>query len=207
MDVVTKANAFLLEDDWARDLPLDTTVSPPSLASADHNGHVIYIRSLTKCAAPGLRVGAVCAKGAALERLRAARLVDDFFVPGLLQETALQLVTAASWPRHLRDLRAALRAQRNAFASALRQRLGSQALPFIPTGGMHLWLHLPAGVLDHEIAERAAMAGLLVSAGRDWYPAEPAGPRLRLSFANIRPEWITEAANILGELIDAAVRP
>ena len=90
---VAGAGAFLIEDDWARDFTLDGD-PPPLLAPEDRNGHVIYVRSLTKCAAPGLRVGAICARGAALERLRAARLVDDFFVPGLLQETALQLVSA-----------------------------------------------------------------------------------------------------------------
>jgi len=104
LSATAQAGAFLIEDDWARDFALDGE-APPPLAPEDPDGHVVYVRSLTKCAAPGLRVGAICARGAALQRLRAARLVDDFFVPGLLQETALQLVTAASWPRHLRMLR------------------------------------------------------------------------------------------------------
>ena len=202
--VTAKAGAFLIEDDWARDFALDGDLPPP-LAPEDSNGHVIYVRSLTKCAAPGLRVGAVCARGAALERLRAARLVDDFFVPGILQETALQLVTAPSWPRHLRALRTALRGRRDTLAAALRRRLGPDCLIRLPAGGLHLWVALPDSVSDIDVEQRAAGAGILVSAGRHWHPAEPAAPFLRLSFAGVQAEWIesciAELAAIIRDLV------
>lgn len=197
---VAEAGAFLIEDDWARDFTLDGD-PPMPLAPEDRDGHVIYVRSLTKCAAPGLRVGAICARGAALERLRAARLVDDFFVPGILQETALQLVSAPSWPRHLRGLRAALRSRRDALAAALRHHLGPDCLPALPTGGLHLWCALPDGVPDIEVEQRAAARGILVSAGRHWYPAEPTGPFLRLSFAAAQPDWVEDCVAELAEVI------
>jgi DNA-binding transcriptional MocR family regulator len=197
---VVKAGAFLIEDDWARDFTLDGT-PPRPLAPDDRDGHVIYVRSLTKCAAPGLRVGAICARGAALQRLRAARLVDDFFVPGILQETALQLVSAPSWPRHLRALCAALRARRDALAAALRTHLGPECLPLLPAGGLHLWCALPLGVSDADVEQRVAAHGILVSAGHHWYPAEPAAAFLRLSFAAVQPGWIDDCIVDLNRLI------
>jgi DNA-binding transcriptional MocR family regulator len=197
---VVKAGAFLIEDDWARDFTLDG-MPPRPLAPDDRDGHVIYVRSLTKCAAPGLRVGAICARGAALQRLRAARLVDDFFVPGILQETALQLVSAPSWPRHLRALCTALRTRRDALAAALRVHLGPDCLPILPAGGLHLWCALPDGVSDIEVEQRAAARGILVSAGHHWYPAEPAAPFLRLSFAAAQPAWIEDCVADLTRVI------
>ena len=194
------AGAFLIEDDWARDFALEGDASPP-LAPEDRDGDVVYVRFLTKCAAPGLRVGAICARGAAFERLRAARLVDDFFVPGILQETALQLVSTPSWPRHLRLLRAALRTRRDAMAAALRTHLGKDCLPTFPIGGLHLWCALPNGVSDIEVEQRASGRGILVSAGRHWYPAEPAGSFLRLSFAAAQPDWIDECIKELTGII------
>ena len=201
-----QAGAFLIEDDWARDFALDGE-APPPLAPEDPNGHVVYVRSLTKCAAPGLRVGAICARGAALQRLRAARLVDDFFVPGLLQETALQLVTASSWSRYLKVLRAGLRDRRDTLAAALRRHLGPACLSHLPAGGLHLWLALPAGVRDSEVESRAAARGILVSAGHHWHPAEAAAPYLRLSFAGVQPEWVDGCIAELAEIVGEAAMP
>ena len=201
-----KAGAFLIEDDWARDFALDGE-APPPLAPEEPNGHVVYVRSLTKCAAPGLRVGAICARGAALQRLRAARLVDDFFVPGLLQETALQLVTASSWSRYLKVLRAGLRDRRDTLAAALRQHLGPTCLSHLPAGGLHLWVALPAGVRDSEVESRAAARGILVSAGHHWHPAEAAAPYLRLSFAGVQPEWVDGCIAELAEIVGEAAKP
>ena len=59
-------------------------------------------------AAPGLRVAALAARGPAGARLRAARVVDDFFVSGPLQHAALDLVSSAPRRAHRRRLRAGL---------------------------------------------------------------------------------------------------
>ena len=210
LDAVRAAGAFLIEDDWARDFHLDGAAALPPLAASDPDGHVVYIRSLTKCVAPGLRIGAICARGPALARLREARLVDDFFVPGLLQETALQLVTASSWPRHLAALRTALRQRRDALAVSLRRHLGPDCLAHIPAGGLHLWVRLPDGISDLGVEQRAAAGGILVSAGRHWHPAEPPAPFLRLSFAAAHPDWIEACIAQLASLVrdeGAAHRP
>ncbi len=211
LDAVRAAGAFLIEDDWARDFHLDGPAPLPPLAADDSDGHVVYIRSLTKCIAPGLRIGAICARGPALARLRDARLVDDFFVPGLLQETALQLVTAANWPRHLTGLQRALRERRDLLVGAVRRHLGEACLTAVPAGGLHLWIRLPPQVDDLEVERRAAMQGILVSAGRHWHPAEPPTPFLRLSFAAARSEWIdatlAQLASVVGKDWGSAPSP
>ena len=203
LDCVARAGAFLIEDDWARDFHLGSGPAPAPLCADDRDGHVIHVRSLTKSTAPGLRIGAICAKGAALERLRAARLVDDFFVPGILQETALQLVTAPGWPRHLRALQGALRERRDALAAAVRRHLGPRSLAWIPAGGLHLWVALPAGSSDLAVEHAAEAAGILVSAGQHWHPAEASQPMLRLSFGAAGPDWIDDCIAALANIVRA----
>ena len=200
LEIAQRHGAFVIEDDWARDFALDGD-APPSLASADRVAHVIYIRSLTKSAAPSLRIGALCARGPAGDRLRAARQVDDFFVTGLMQETALQLVTAASWPRHLRSLRSALKRNRNLLSSALRTHIGDHARFVDPAGGLHLWLRLPEGRLASEAAAMTQAAGFIVTPGHHAFPAEPPGGFLRLSFAMLEPDWVDSAARTIADAV------
>src|SRR6185503_2231691 len=170
-------------------------------AAADRDGHVVYLRSLTKSAAPGLRIAAVGARGAAGARLRAVRLVDDLFVSGPLQEAALDLVTSPAWRRHLRRLRAALRERRDALAGAVERNVPDLRVTGLPAGGLHLWAALPDDVDDVAAAAAAAARGVVVYPGRPWFPADPPGPFLRLTFAAAPPEALDEGARRLAVAI------
>lgn len=199
LDVIADARAFLIEDDWARDLHLGS-LPPPPLAAQDPNGHVIYIRSLAKSAAPGLRIAAVMARGAALARLRATRGSEDFFVSGPLQAAALNVVTSPGWKRHLNAARNALIERRDTLAAALRVEAGTDMGIEIPQGGMHLWVQLPDHISDTALASDLARQDVLVSPGRTWFPADPPGSYLRLTFA-AAPSILREGARIIGSAI------
>ena len=200
LDAVADAGAFLIEDDWSRDLAIDGD-PPPPLAADDRDGHVIYVRSLTKSGAPGLRVAAVGARGAAGARLRGARIVDDFFVSGPLQEAALEIVSSPAWRRHRRRLRTELRLRRDALAAALARHLPQLEVTSIPAGGLHLWVALPEGTDDVALASAAAAEGVVVFPGRPWFPAEPPGAFLRLTFAAAPPDALDEGVRRLARVL------
>ncbi|MBP2472592.1 DNA-binding transcriptional MocR family regulator [Crossiella equi] len=191
LGAVRAAGAFLLEDDWARDLALDGE-APTPLVAQDPHGHVVYLRSLTKSGAPGLRVAAIGARGVAGARIRTARVADDFFVSGPLQEAALEFVASPAWPRHLRSLRAGLAARRDALLTALARHLPELRPAVVPKGGLHVWVRLPDGVDDVALTTAAAAHGVVVFPGRPWYPAEPPGPHLRLTYGAAGPEVLAE---------------
>ena len=197
---VQDAGAFLIEDDYARDLAIDGA-APPPLAADDPDGHVVYLRSLTKPVAPGLRVAAVGARGPAGARLRAARLLDDFYVAGPLQQAAVEFLTAPAWARHRRTLSAALKARREALLTALHRHLPELAGLAVPRGGLHLWARLPDGVDDVALTTAAAVEGVVVQPGRPWFAAEPAGPYLRLTYAAAPPQLMDEACRRLARAL------
>jgi DNA-binding transcriptional MocR family regulator len=196
LDAVRAAGAFLVEDDEFRDIALRSP-PPPALFQEDRDGHVVHVRSLTKPAAPGLRIAAVIARGPAAARLRAARIVEDLFVPGPLQEAALELVGAPAWRTHLRRLQRVLRERRDALAAAVAEHLPEARTGLPPAGGMNLWLALPHGTDDRELAQRAATHGVLVSPGRPFFAAEAPGPFLRLTFAAEPPDRLAEGVRRL----------
>ncbi|MFF8954778.1 PLP-dependent aminotransferase family protein [Streptomyces sp. NPDC014894] len=184
--IAREAGAFVIEDDFARRLVHAGADAPPApLAADDRDGVVVHVGSLTKVASPSLRVGVLAARGPVLERLRAIHVVDNFFVPRPLQEAALELVGSPAWGRHLRTVAAELGARRDILAADLRRRLPELALPYIPSGGYHLWLRLPDGADEALLVAAALRAGVAVAPGRPYFSAEPPAGRLRLSFAGV----------------------
>ena len=202
LDAVARAGAFLIEDDWMRDFDLGPP-SPPPLASIDDDGHVIYLRSLSKPVAAGLRVAGLAARGPVLARLRRGRISDDLFVAPVLQQIALDVLTAPGWPRHLGGLRRVLRERRDALAEAIGELLPGCALELVPSGGVHLWLRLPDSFSDVDVADLAAARGLAVGPGRVSFAGEPPASYLRLSYASADAPALVRGTEILAEVLAA----
>ena len=200
LETARRAGAFVLEDDWARYLPLDGP-APPPLLHDDTDGHVVHLSSLSKASAPSMRIGALIARGPAAARLAAARLVDDFGVARPLQETAVELLGSPAWPRHLAQLARSLRGRRDHLLTEIRQQSADLDAPAVPRGGLHVWLTLPVGIDDIELSDRARSAGLVVGAGRPYYVAEPPGPRLRLSYAAADQTQLSAGVRVLEDVL------
>ena len=67
----------------------------------------------------------------------------------------------------------------------------------VPGGGQHLWVQLPDEVDDVTFASRALAAGVVISPGRPWFPADPPGSLVSM----IVPmpgvsDWITETLGV-----------
>ncbi|MBB6475170.1 PLP-dependent aminotransferase family protein [Sphaerisporangium rubeum] len=177
--VARAAGAFVIEDDYGRYLAAGAV--PPSLISMDVHGTVVHVNSLSKVTAPSLRVAGITARGPAARRLRAAQLVESFFVPRPLQETALEFLTSPAWRRHRATIATELLPRRDALAAALERHLPQARVRLLPSGGLHLWVRLPGETDETALVERAQREGALVSPGAMYHPAEPPAPHLRLT--------------------------
>ncbi|WP_103501699.1 MULTISPECIES: PLP-dependent aminotransferase family protein [unclassified Streptomyces] len=183
--IARAAGAFVVEDDFARRLAhADAPPLPIPLAADDPDGVVVHIRSLTKAASPSLRIGALSARGPALERLRASQVVDSFFVARPLQETALELIGSPAWAAHLRALANSLHDRRTAVLTALGGAMPSLLPERPPLGGYHLWLRLPDGTVESAVTAAGLRHGVAVTAGGPYFTAEPPAPHLRLSYVS-----------------------
>ncbi|MFE0426697.1 PLP-dependent aminotransferase family protein, partial [Streptomyces sp. NPDC058953] len=158
LDVARASGAFVIEDDFARHLGHGGPVPRPLVAD-DHDGTVVHVTSLTKPAAPSLRIGALVARGPVMERMRAVRLVDDFFVTRPLQEAALEVLSSPAWDRHVRSLGAALGERCAVLAAAVAREIPGAVPAGPPAGGLHLWVRLPSGVDDTVLTSAARRRG------------------------------------------------
>ena len=196
LDVVRSYGAFLVEDDWAHDFGITTSATP--VAVHDDAGHVVYLRSLTKSVSPSIRVAAVIARGPARERILADRGAESMYVSSLLQVAALEVVTQPGWQTHQRGLREQLLARRDLLASAVRVHLPAADIEHLPPGGLNLWVRLPDGTDVPRLVSDCERAGVVIASGAEWFPAEPAGPFIRLNYAGPNPARFAEGAQVIG---------
>lgn len=205
LGIARAAGAFVIEDDFARLLGHGGPVPPPLLAD-DRDGTVIHLTSLTKPASPSLRLGALIARGPVALRLRATRLVDDFFIARPLQEAAVELLSAPAWDKHVRALGKALRERCQTLATALADHAPQWSIAGMPTGGLHLWVRLPNRPSDvAAIVDAAQARDVAVSAGTGYFAAEPPAAYLRVGFAAAAdPGQLIEGARRLGEVAAAS---
>ncbi|WP_457963241.1 PLP-dependent aminotransferase family protein [Arthrobacter sp. D1-29] len=199
LDVVRKYGAFLVEDDWAHDFGITTT--PVPVAAQDDSGHVIYLRSLTKSVSSAIRIAGVIARGPARERILADRAAESMYVSGLLQAAALDVVTQPGWQTHLRSLRHQLQSRRDLLVASVRGHIPQAHLEHVPKGGLNLWLRLPDGTDLERLTLDCERAGVMIAAGTDWFPAEPAGAFIRLNYSGPNPGAFPEGARIIGQCI------
>jgi DNA-binding transcriptional MocR family regulator len=202
--VVREHGAFLVEDDWAHDFGISSEARP--VAAQDDAGHVVYLRSLTKSVSPALRVAAVIARGPARERILADRGAESMYVSGLLQASALDVVTQPAWQTHLRSVRDQLRVRRDLLVNTLREHAPEAHVDHVPAGGLNLWARLPDGTDTDQLAHDCERAGVFLAPGTEWFPAEPTGPFLRLNYAGPNPGAFPDAARILGAALGRAQR-
>ena len=60
---------------------------------------------------------------------------------------------------------------------------------------------LPDGTDVDGLGRDCESAGLIIAPGTEWFPAEPAGPFIRLNYSGPNPAAFPEAARILAEAL------
>jgi DNA-binding transcriptional MocR family regulator len=200
--------AFVIEDDFARHMAHpDAGPLPPPLIADDPDGVVVHIRSLTKVTSPNLRVGALAARGPVMSRLRTAMMIDTMLVPGPLQYTALEVVTAPGWRRALATLAKSLQHRRDIAARAVAATFADGALGHRPRGGYHLWVALPAHTDSGQFAAAALASGVCLTPGDNYYPSGGSSPHVRISYsAAPSPADVNDAIRRLGPVIADTTR-
>jgi 2-aminoadipate transaminase len=193
----------VVEDNPYGDLWYDEPPPPP--VSALLPGGSVYLGSLSKVLAPGLRLGYVAAPDALFPKLLQAKQAADLHTPGFNQRIAHAVLADGLLDRHLPAVRARYKAQRDAMQAALEVHLPPGCHWLRPGGGMFFWVELPAGLDATALLPKAVEAGVAYVPGAAFYAGTPATNRLRLSFVTVSPALIEAGVAVLGRLLKEAL--
>jgi GntR family transcriptional regulator / MocR family aminotransferase len=195
LDLAARHRIAVVEDDYDHEFHYDGRPLLP-LASADAAGVVVYVGSLAKVLAPGLRLAFVVAPRALLDRMAAERALVDRQGDLVLERAVAELIEEGELQRHVRRLRRIYERRRDTLCDALERRLSDALAVRRPRGGMALWAAAPGIDVDAWQA-RALQAGLLFQTGRAFSFDGRSTPHVRLGFAIADERELGEAVDIL----------
>jgi GntR family transcriptional regulator/MocR family aminotransferase len=191
----------IIEDDYDHEFHYEGRPVLP-LASADQSGVVIYIGTLSKTLAPGLRVGYVAAPPALLRNIGAVRSLLDIQGDFPTEAAVASLIEDGELQRHIARVRRIYANRREILSHALRRTFGDE-VEFNPApGGMALWVRLPKSIDYDAWAKRSVEQGVSWYPGRRYAFDRQVKPFARFSFAWLNERELPEAVKRL-----AAARP
>jgi GntR family transcriptional regulator / MocR family aminotransferase len=194
--LAVEAGVAVVEDDYDHEFHYEGRPVLP-LASADRSGSVVYVGSLSKLVAPGLRLGYVAAPAPVVQRLAALRAVVDRQGDAPLERAVAELLEDGELQRHARRARREYQERRDALAEALRGELDGRVDFELPAGGLALWVRAGEGVSADEWAKRASAEGVHVTAGHTFALGELVPEAFRLGYASLTPAELREAVRRL----------
>ena len=184
-----RAGFWLLEDDPYGELRYRGEPLPPLAALDDR---VLSLSTLSKIAAPGLRIGWVRAPEPLRRPLTIAKQAADLHSSTVDQAAAARWLEAIDLDDRVAQLRAAYGARRDALIAGLGDALPAGSTHNHPDGGMFVWARLPDGWDAAELLERALAHDVAFVPGFPFFAGPPDPATLRLSFTAHGPDEIAE---------------
>ena len=192
-ETASRYGVLLIEDDVFGPLKRDKPAPIASLAP----DHVVYVTSLSKTVAPGLRVGFLRAPSRLASALHQAVNLTVWMTPPITLEIARRLIEDGDAAK-LTDQQRLFAARRQVLA----QRALGAAMPHA-SDGSHIWVPLPDGGRADLFAAECRRQGVLVSEGRSFaLNAADAPEAIRLCVSHESSEFrLREGLEIVSQVL------
>jgi len=200
LDWADARDRVLIEDDYETELGFSGRAQP-ALKSLDRGGRVLYVGSLSKTLAPGIRMGYIVGSRDLIREARALRRLMLRHPPANNARTVALFLAMGHHDALLRRLNAAYVERSTLLAAALAAHLPVVAFRIVG-GASSCWLEFPDGVDTRRLADAALRHGALIEPGDVFFTADPATGAVptrfaRLGFAAIPKERIDDGIRAL----------
>jgi 2-aminoadipate transaminase len=199
LHLTERAGVVLVEDDIYGQLSYAGN-PPPTIKQLDGSGDTVLLRSFSKLAFPGLRVGWVIGPRPLIEKLTEAKQWSDLHTDQLSQAVLLRFAESGRLNDHRRKVIEAGRRRLDTALAACAEFLPEAASFTRPTGGMNLWVRLPEPLDSGELLARAEREGVSYLPGKYFAVSRIEPGALRISFAAPSPEKIRQGVATLGKI-------
>lgn len=196
--IIKQYNALLIEDDPYSALRYAGEALPPIKTLAPD--HVIYISTLSKVFAPGLRIGFYAAPKFLRQWLVLVKQGVDLHTSTFNQALAAEYLAGNYLDRQLPKIIDLYRPRQQAMRDALARHLPRGFTISPSDGGMFLWVTGPAGMQALDLYKKAVEKGVAFVPGQFFYTDPTKGHEtMRLNYTMIDETTLETAVEKLGQ--------
>lgn len=186
---------------------LDSELHGGNGGSRPFRGDVMYLGTMSKTLAPGLRIGWVVAPEEVIFKLVQLKQGADLHTGTFNQMVAWETARGGFLDLHVRRLRELYRARRDAMLAALERSFPPGCSWTRPKGGLFLWARLPEGMDSAKVLERALSEEKVAFVPGNAFHSRGGGANtMRLNFSYSPTDVIEEGIRRLGRAIDRAAK-
>lgn len=200
LELARRHRFAIVEDDYDYEVHYEGRPLLP-LASADTAGVVVYVGTLSKILAPGVRIGYAVAPAPLLERFAVLRRAIDRQGDPAVERAVAELLEDGVIERHARRVLRMYRERRDALADALRRELADAVQFERPPGGMALWVRTAPGIDVDAWAARTVARGAHFPTARAFAFDGRPRPAARLGYAYLRESELRDAVRRMREAL------
>jgi 2-aminoadipate transaminase len=168
-------------------------------------GNVIYLSTLSKTLAPGLRIGWVVAPESIVRKLVQIKQAADLHTSTFCQHVAYEVAREGFLDRHVRRLRTVYGVRRDAMLEAMGRHFPAGCEWTRPQGGLFLWATAPEGIDTGELLTEALAEKVAFVPGAAFHPCGGGERSMRLNFSYSAPQVIEEGIRRLGRVLSRAL--
>lgn len=198
MDYCNRNRLPIIEDDVFQELWLDEP-PPYPIKAQDKNGIVLYLGSISKSLAPGLRLGWLVGPESVVQHLGDVKMQIDYGSSTLSQWALTEWIESGLFDEHMRTLRFELRKRRNFTLEILNQYYHDIATWNKPTGGYYIWMKLNKNISTDKLFKRALEDKLLINPGNLYDFSN--NQYVRISYSYASDDALSEGLIRLSEII------
>ncbi len=166
---------------------------------------VVYVGTMSKTFAPGVRTGWIAAPTPVRERLVVLREAADLCPGNLTQLVVERWLATQPWEEQVKQYRALYAEKAQVMLDALAAEMPAEVAWTTPSGGMFVWVTVPRGIDTSALLAKAIVNRVAYVPGRGFFGDAQGGDALRLCFSYASVERIREGVGRLAELLQAEI--
>ena len=173
----------IIEDNAYGELWLEEP-PPKPLKTMDRHGNILYLGTISKTLAPGLRIGWLVGPESVVERLGDVKMQVDYGASSISQWALAELFSGGQYDAYLSGLRQKLLRRRDLAVSLLNRHFNELARWDVPRGGFYIWLRLNGKVPVDQLFHRMLEERILINPGNVYDFAKSQAIRLSYAYAD-----------------------